>query len=190
MIFTIPNLISVIRILGVPLFLWVLLAKDDPAAAGWILGAVGATDWVDGWLARRLDQVSELGKMLDPVADRLAIAAAVVGGLVAGVLPPIVGWPLLVREAVVGVAGITLAAMGRRIDVRQMGKAATLGVYVGVANFYVFAGTSAAFFEIVAWTFIVPGLILYYVVAALYAADVRDALSGHSGVSSPASEQE
>ena len=65
------------------------------------LGVIGATDWVDGYLARRLDQVSELGKLLDPVADRLAVASAVVGGLIAGVLPPWFAWALIVREALI-----------------------------------------------------------------------------------------
>ena len=89
MIFTVPNLVSLVRILMIPAFLWLLFGRDDPAAAGWLLGGIGATDWVDGYLARRLDQVSEIGKVLDPLADRGAVAAAVIGGWIAGALP----WP-------------------------------------------------------------------------------------------------
>ena len=84
---TIPNLISVIRLGLIPVFLWLLLARDNPFAAGWLLGGIAATDWVDGYLARRLDQVSEVGKFLDPLADRIAIIAAVIGGLISGYLP-------------------------------------------------------------------------------------------------------
>ena len=74
MIFTLPNAISVIRIGMVPVFVWLLLGSDSPAAAGWLLAVIGGTDWIDGFLARRLDQVSEIGKFLDPAADRLAVA--------------------------------------------------------------------------------------------------------------------
>jgi len=86
-ILTIPNVISAVRVAMVPLFLWLLFGADAPLPAGLLLGGIGATDWVDGFLARRLGQVSELGKLLDPLADRLAITAAVIGGWVAGVLP-------------------------------------------------------------------------------------------------------
>ncbi|MBP1632754.1 MAG: phosphatidylglycerophosphate synthase, partial [Acidobacteria bacterium] len=65
-ILTIPNVISLARLAMVPLFLWLLFGADSPLAAGLLLGAIGATDWVDGFLARRLNQVSELGKLLDP----------------------------------------------------------------------------------------------------------------------------
>ena len=80
-ILTLPNLISVVRLALIPL-LWWWMATDHVAAAGWLLGVIGSTDWIDGYLARRLNQVSEVGKFLDPLADRLAVAAAVVGGLV------------------------------------------------------------------------------------------------------------
>jgi cardiolipin synthase len=97
-ILTIPNLISAVRVGLVPLFLWLLFGADAPTAAGLMLGVIGGTDWIDGYLARRLQQVSELGKILDPIADRLAITAAVIGGWVAGVLPWPVALALVLRE--------------------------------------------------------------------------------------------
>jgi cardiolipin synthase len=184
-IFTIPNVISTLRIAAVPVFLWLLLGRDDPAAAGWLLGGLGATDWVDGWLARRLGQVSELGKVLDPVGDRLAIAAALVGGWIAGALPWWIALLLIVRESIVALGAVILAARaGARIEVRLTGKAATLGVYVAVANFLIYAGTDHIFFGTVAWTFVIPGLILYYAVAVQYFGDVRQILAADRGVSS------
>jgi cardiolipin synthase len=175
-IFTIPNLISAIRIAAVPLFLWLLFGRDDPAAAGWLFGVLGATDWVDGALARRLNQVSELGKVLDPIGDRLAVAAAVVGGWISGALPWPIALALVVRETIVSLGALWTAwKVGVRIDVRFVGKAATMAVYIAVANFLIYAGTDNAFFGTVAWTFIIPGLILYYVVAAQYVGDVRRA---------------
>lgn len=85
-ILTIPNVISIIRLLLVPVFIW-LVVIDEIGWAGILLGFIGATDWIDGYLARRLNQVSEIGKFLDPLADRLAVIVAVIAGLIADVLP-------------------------------------------------------------------------------------------------------
>lgn len=185
MILTIPNAISAARIAAVPVFLWLLLGRDDPTAAGWLLVGIGSTDWVDGFLARRLDQVSELGKVLDPVADRLAIVAALVGGWIARVLPWPVALLLLIREAIVASGAAYLAwKSGARLEVRWAGKAATWAVYGAVASFYLHAGTDLAFWEWVAWIYAVPGLVLYYAVAVQYFWDAREALGQPGTVSS------
>jgi cardiolipin synthase len=184
-IFTIPNLVSALRIAAVPVFVWVLLGLDQPAAAGWILGGIASTDWIDGYLARRLDQVSELGKALDPIADRLAIVAALIGGWIAGVVPWWISLALLTREVVVGVmAAILSARSGKQMEVRVFGKMATWGVYAGIGAFYLWAGTGWEIFYWWAWIYIVPGLILYYVVAIQYFGDIRRELRAAAPVSS------
>ncbi len=161
----------------VPVFLWLLLAQDRVAAAGWLLGIIASTDWVDGYLARRLGQVSELGKMLDPVADRLAMAAAVIGGLIAGVLEPWFAWVLIVREALISVGALYLATRGgKKIDVRRLGKLSTLLLYAAIAWLYVGIGTPARWLEIVAWVTAIPGLVLYWVVGFQYFGDARKLL--------------
>ena len=99
---TIPNAVSLVRLLLIPLFIWLVLIEQT-AWAGVLLGFIGATDWVDGYLARRLDQVSEVGKMLDPIADRLAVAVAVILGLLVGVLPAWFAWAIIIREVVIGI---------------------------------------------------------------------------------------
>ncbi len=173
-VLTLPNLVSLLRVAMVPVFLWLLFGRDDPVWSGVLLGIIGATDWIDGQLARRLDQVSELGKILDPLADRLAIGAAVIGGWVAGVLPWPIALVLVVRESVVSVGAIVLAwKVKAKIDVRPMGKAATLGLYAAIGAFYVYAGTDHSFFFWTAWVLVIPSLVLYYLVAVLYAGDVR-----------------
>src|SRR5688572_30048100 len=86
---TVPNLVSGVRILAIPYFWYVLIGQDRVGLAAALIFLIGSTDWIDGYLARRLNQVSELGKLLDPLADRLMIASAVVAGLVAGVLPTV-----------------------------------------------------------------------------------------------------
>jgi cardiolipin synthase len=187
-VLTVPNAVSTIRIALVPLFLWLMFGPGDYTAAGWLLGGIAATDWIDGFLARRLGQVSELGKLLDPVADRLAVAASVVAGWITGTLPWWFALALVVREATVSLAAAYLATRtGAKIAVRRLGKAATFGVYVAVPNFIIEAGTGYAFHHWVSWVFGVPGLILYYAVLFPYFGDVRRSLAA---VSSASADQE
>ena len=175
---TVPNAVSLLRLLAVPFFWYLLLVADRVAAAGVLIFVIGSTDWVDGYLARRLDQVSEMGKMLDPVADRLMIASAVVGGLLVGVLPWVVGIPLLIREAAVAAATLWLARKGGgTLAVRPAGKAATFLLYGAVPSFYlVAAGVEPWLFAPPAWIAGVVGLVLYYWVAGEYLREVRTRL--------------
>ena len=86
-IFTIPNLISVLRLLCIPLFVWILFGVEDRSAAALLLAALGATDWIDGWIARKFNQTSELGKILDPTADRLLLIVAIPALIVDDYIP-------------------------------------------------------------------------------------------------------
>jgi cardiolipin synthase len=173
-ILTLPNVISFIRLLAIPFFLWLLLAERDYLWAGIMLGVIGATDWVDGWLARRLGQVSELGKALDPVADRLALFAAVVGGWIAGVLPTVLVVALVVREVAMAIGTAVLKARrGEQLSVRWLGKAATLLLYAAIPGFFFAAAEQLPdglreFFYWGAWVTGVVGTVLYYVVAVQY----------------------
>ncbi len=175
---TIPNLVSVVRLLAVPAFLWLLLAEDNPAAAGILLLAVGVTDWVDGYLARVLDQVSEVGKFLDPLADRLAVAAALIGGWIAGVVPALLAGALLLREGLVALGALTLGVAARaKLPVRYLGKLATFLLYGAIPSFYLAAaGVAPGFFEAAGWVAGVIGTVLYYVVGWQYGWDLVDAL--------------
>jgi cardiolipin synthase len=123
---TLPNLLSLLRLLGVPLFLWLLLG---PEADGWaivVLALSGVTDWADGKLARALGQSSKLGALLDPAADRLYIVATLVAFVLRDVIPLWVVVVLLGRELVLG---LTLLALRRAgwppLQVHYLGKAAT-----------------------------------------------------------------
>lgn len=185
-VLTVPNLVSALRLALVPLFLWLLFGDDNPLVAGLLLGGIGATDWVDGYLARRLNQVSELGKLLDPIADRLAITAAVIGGWVAGVLPWPVALALVVRESIIAVGAVVAAWKWKaRVEVRYLGKVATFALYSAIGSFYVYAGFDHPFFLWWAWCVVIPGLILYYAVGAQYFADVVQARRRALPVSSP-----
>jgi cardiolipin synthase len=184
-ILTVPNGVSFLRILGVFYFWWVLLAQDDLALAGWLIFAVGWTDWIDGYLARRLDQVSELGKALDPVADRLMIGSAVIGGLITGALPPVIGYPLIARELFMAVLTLLLVKKGgRRLEVRFLGKTATFILYGAIPAFFLAdAGVWQPGMGILAWLAGSVGLVIYWAVAFGYVADARSTLSA---VESPA----
>ena len=111
-IWTIPNMISFVRLLGVPLFLYLLLGPGHEVAAVVVLAVGGTTDWVDGYVARRLGQVSRLGELLDPFADRLYILATLLAFTVREVVPWWLTAALLLRELVLGVALLVLRRHG------------------------------------------------------------------------------
>lgn len=172
-ILTLPNLISVVRLALIPL-LWWWMATDHVAAAGWLLGIIGSTDWIDGYLARRLNQVSEVGKFLDPLADRLAVAAAVIGGLVFDILPAWFAWAIIAREGVIGLGALVIGLKARtKLTVRQLGKLATALLYGAIAFYFVGKGTPFDPLVWLAWLCGIPGLVFYYIVGVQY---FRDAL--------------
>jgi cardiolipin synthase len=177
---TVPNVITVVRLLVLPVFLWLLFARDNRAAAAFVLGGLGATDWVDGYVARRFDQVSEVGKVLDPVADRILLGTAVIALLIDGAVPLWVGILALVREVLVSIAVLTLGALGaKRIDVTFVGKAGTLALMFAFPLFCAGASTLswAPLAQFAAWCFAIPGLVLSYYAAAGYIPLARAALA-------------
>ena len=84
---TVPNGITLVRLVCIPLFVWLLFGAHRQIAAAVLLGVLGATDWVDGYVARRFHQVSTAGKVLDPLADRLLVATAIISTAVYGAVP-------------------------------------------------------------------------------------------------------
>ncbi len=171
-VFTVPNVISLIRLLCMPVFVYLLFGRENRAAAAWLLAALGATDWVDGYIARHYKQVSELGKILDPVADRLLFFVGVGGILIDGSVPIWFAAMVLVRELVVAVTTVVLAAFGaRRIDVTWWGKAGTFGLMMAFPFFLASHSTLgwADTARFLAWVTGIPGLVLSYVSWAMYA---------------------
>ena len=181
-VFTVPNAISIGRLACVPWFLWLLLAEDRPVAAALLLGVLGATDWVDGWIARHFDQASEVGKVLDPTADRVLLVAAAVALIADGRVPLWVGWVVLAREVVISVAVLALAAAGaRRIDVQWAGKAGTLALMFALPGFLLVDSIDPGAFRdlllIGTWAFTLGGLALSYWAAVMYIPLARRALA-------------
>ena len=178
-ILTVPNLLSLVRLACVPLFLWLLFGEDDRYAAALLLAVLGTTDWIDGYVARRFHQVSSLGKVLDPTADRILLIVGIGAILVDGSVPAWVAIAALAREALVAIAALVLAALGaRRIDVQWVGKAGTFALMVAFPFFLAaeadigWAGTA----EVLAWLWAVPGLVLSWYAALNYVPLARTAL--------------
>ena len=177
---TIPNLVTLVRLLCLPIFLYVLFGLENRAAAAWMLGALGATDWVDGYLARRLGQVSEFGKKFDPTVDRLLFIVGLGAILVDGSMPVWLGVAVLVRELAVGgaVAVGTLVYGMERFDVTFLGKTATLLLMFAIPGFLLGASDfpGAGGFQIASWILGVPGLLLSYYTAMVYVPQISDGI--------------
>src|SRR5688572_2767506 len=175
-VITVPNALSAIRILLIPAFVVLILDQDTRLAGFLLLAAVVSTDWVDGYLARRTGQVTELGKLLDPLADRLAMAAALVTFVATDLLPLWAALVILVRDAVVLVVAVWLAiTKGPRIDVRPIGKYATFTLMWGLPLIaWGNAGLPADdLARVLGWVWFPVGTIEYYAAAAVYARDLR-----------------
>ena len=124
-----PNLITVLRLALLPLFFWLLFATNHRAVAAWLLAALGATDWIDGFVARRWHQVSNVGKVLDPVADRVLVISGLLAVAIAGAVPWWFASATLTRELIVSILTVVLASLGAaRIDVLWWGKVSTFAL--------------------------------------------------------------
>jgi cardiolipin synthase len=178
-VLTAPNLISLARIVLIPAFL-VLIADPDTTALGLVLFAVvAASDLADGYLARRLNQVTEVGKLLDPTADRLAIAAGLVALALRGAFPWWAAWLILARDAsILVVGGVVLLRRRIRIEVRWIGKFATLNLMVAVTSISwgALGYPPADIATVLGWAAYGIGIGTAYVAAGLYLADLRRSL--------------
>ncbi|MDQ0691815.1 CDP-alcohol phosphatidyltransferase family protein [Arthrobacter sp. W4I7] len=124
-VFTIPNLLTVVRFMGVPLFIWLVLGQKQYAAGVVVLAVMAGTDWIDGYVARRFDQASKLGRVLDPIADRLALIAVAVTLVIAGVVHWLYLAALVIPDAIL--LALTLSFFGGHPDlpVSVVGKVRT-----------------------------------------------------------------
>ncbi len=182
---TVPNLITLVRLLVLPVFVWLLLSEQNRPAAAGLLAVLGATDWVDGWVARRFHQTSRFGRLFDPTADRIlffvTLTAMAIDTSSNGDGVPV--WLIIVvlaREAIVALITVTLLALGAPpVDVTWWGKAGTFGLMFAFP--LLLAGSApdfapAAVFEILGWVAAIPGLVLSFVAWARYLPLWRESL--------------
>ena len=158
-----PNLVTLLRLLCLPVFLWLLFTRADRAAAAYLLGVLGATDWVDGWLARRLQQRSEFGAVFDPAVDRLLFIVGVAAIIIDGAVPGWLGWGVVAREVLVAAMMLVGTALGmQRFPVSQWGKNYTFALMFAFP--LLLLGVSDAGWALGArnagWAIAVPGVVL------------------------------
>lgn len=180
-IFTLPNLISLARLSCIPLFLWLLFGSENRLGAALLLGGLGATDWVDGFIARRFNQVSELGKVLDPAADRILFIVGVTGLYIDNSAPRWLCILVVVREAIIAIllSGLTLLGM-KRFPVTWWGKLATFLLMFAFPLFLLSnadAGLWSSGAKVLAWACAIPGVLISYVTFADYLPKMKVALA-------------
>jgi len=175
----VPNMLSILRLAGVPVFLWLLLGpKED----GWALALLvfsALTDWLDGKLARWLNQMSRLGRLLDPAADRLYILATLIAFLIRDIVPWWLVVPLVVREAVLGVCVLLLRHRGfAPPEVTYIGKGATFVLMYAFPLLLLTQGGSdlAAIARPIGYAFTAWGAVLYVYSGVLYVVQTARAL--------------
>jgi cardiolipin synthase (CMP-forming) len=179
-VWTVPNLISMARLAGVPVFLWLVLV---PEADGWALGLLmlsGLTDYLDGYLARKLNQTSALGEILDPVADRLYILAVVLGLALREIIPWWVAVILPLRDLLLwGLVPFLRTRGYSALPVHFLGKAATFNLLYAFPLLLLGDGTGvvASLAEVFGWAFAIWGIGLYWWAGVLYAWQVRRLLA-------------
>ena len=169
-VFTIPNLLTVVRFMGVPLFIWLVLGQEEYGAGVVVLAVMAGTDWIDGYVARRFDQASRLGRILDPIADRLAMIAVAVTLVIAGVVHWLYLAALVVPDAVLLVLTLSLFHGHPDLPVSLVGKVRTGLLLLGTPMLVLSrldTGFSDGLF-IAAWIVLGLGLLGHWIAAYNY----------------------
>jgi cardiolipin synthase len=191
-VWTVPNLLSMARLAGVPVFLWLVLG---PEADAWALGLLmlsGVTDYLDGYLARKLDQRSTLGEILDPVADRLYILAVVIGLALRDIVPWWFAVALPLRDVLLwGLVPFLRKRGYSALPVHFLGKAATFNLLYAFPLILLGDGEGvvASLARVFGWAFAIWGIALYWWAGLLYAWQVYKLLHDDDRRASPIDER-
>ncbi|MFJ4209940.1 CDP-alcohol phosphatidyltransferase family protein [Paenarthrobacter sp. NPDC089675] len=170
LIFTVPNVLTVLRFMGVPLFVWLVLSQREYGFAVLVLVIMGSTDWVDGYIARRFDQTSKLGRVLDPMADRAALIAVAVTLAIAGVVQWWYLAALVVPDAILAIASLIYFRSHPDLPVSIIGKIRTALLLVGTP-LLVLSKLQVPLADVcfaAAWTFLTLGLVGHWIAAWNY----------------------
>lgn len=180
-ILTIPNLLSFLRLLLIPVFIWVALGPEDDSLAFWLLAFSAVTDWLDGIIARRFDMVSRVGQLLDPIADRLFVASTIIVLALREIVPWWLVIVLLARDVVMFFVQLYVHRQGvEPLPVHYVGKAATACLLYGMPLLFLTTGDGlvADLSTPVAWAFVIWGTCIYWWSAVLYAEQASAVLQG------------
>lgn len=168
---TIPNALSGLRLLGVPVFFWLIVGPENDGLALAILIVSSFTDWLDGYLARKLNQFSRLGELLDPLADRLYVIAALAALYIRDLLPIWVVALLILRDVLMSMLLIYLKRFGiTGVPVHFVGKAATMNLLYALPLVLLgtFSGLVGQLAYTFGWAFLIWGITMYWYAGALY----------------------
>ena len=177
---TVPNVLSLLRLLGVPVFLWLILGPKADGLAVLLLMVSGFTDYLDGMIARRWHQISRVGQLLDPLADRLYIVATLLGLALRGIVPWWLVALLVGRDVLLAGTLPMLRRIGRGpLEVHYLGKAATFNLLYAFPLLLLgdASGTPALVAKVLGWSFAIWGTGLYWWAGLLYLQQVRDLVS-------------
>ena len=183
---TAPNLITAVRLLCIPVYVWLLFGIENYLAAAALLGILGATDWVDGYVARRFGQVSNFGKMFDPSVDRLLLIVGI-GAMMLADLDidhfQLFAWVVIIREIILSfVVGGSVLLGARRMDVTWIGKCGAFAMMASFPAFLASADSSIAgtgwqtLLLVIAWGSGLPGLVCSMIAFVGYMREVPAAL--------------
>jgi cardiolipin synthase len=168
---TIPNALSALRLLGVPVFFWLIIGPKNDGLALAILIVSSFTDWLDGYLARRLNQFSRLGELLDPLADRLYVVAALAALYIRDLLPIWVVVLLILRDVLMSMLLLYIKRFGiTGVPVHFVGKAATMNLLYALPLVLMgtFSGLVGQLAHVFGWAFLIWGITMYWYAGALY----------------------
>lgn len=188
-IWTWANLVTLIRLCALPVFLQLLFTTGHRAIAAWLLGAIAITDWVDGYLARRLNQVSTLGKIIDPTADRILVMTGLIAVSIAHGVPWWFSICVLIREVIVSLLTVLLALLGAaRINVLKIGKVSTFLLMATFPLFLISTNNELpsngwqSLLKAAVWALGAVGLVISYIVLFSYIRPALEALrTGRQG---------
>jgi len=186
-VWTFPNVLTIGRL---ALFIWFLIelfARDDRFLAAVALTVAGVTDYFDGFIARRFNQISDIGKFLDPAVDRLMTTGTLVSLMVVGVLPIWIGSLVLLREVAVSIAALIVASRGvREIEVMFIGKLGTFGFMCALPMVLFGSGQGVVehVFGFTGWCLLVPSLVLAFISAWMYLPRIKEALASTNPLAS------
>lgn len=167
-VFTIPNAITVFRFLGTPLFVWLVLARHEYGWGVFVLAVMGCTDWIDGFVARKLNQTSQLGRILDPLADRVALVAVVITMVIVGFLPLWLLLLLVVLDVVLLAATLFLFRGDADLKVTMLGKTRTAALMVGTPMLLLAKALDSDFTFWLAWFFLAAGMVMHVIAFCQY----------------------
>lgn len=167
-ILTIPNVITIVRFLGTPLFVWLVLSEHEYGWGVFVLAMMGCTDWIDGFVARKLNQTSQLGRLLDPLADRVALVAVIVTMVLAGILPLWLLLLMVIPDVVLLAVTLYFFRGDAGLKVTMLGKSRTAALMIGTPMLLLAKALDSGFTEIVAWVFLLAGMVMHVIAFLQY----------------------